>query len=225
MMGCITAPFRAAGCLVLLVVAVYGWLNRDRLVGAARQLLDRAGVDLPSRGSSGPPAAASSGRPGRRASASAEAKVDSLNGWRADSVVLSAAEVASLLGTGLDPRFRKQLDSLRVELGENEITVNARLSTAAIPRKLLGPLSGALGDWEPVQLAGPVAVTRAERGEWTIRRLRIRNFPLPGELAARMIAQATGDSTRQTVRFRVPPGVRDLHVHPTGAVLYGTPPR
>jgi len=35
--------------------------------------------------------------PGSRALVTAHAKIDSLNGWRADSVVLSASEVASIV--------------------------------------------------------------------------------------------------------------------------------
>ncbi len=225
MIGCLTAPFRAVGCLMILVALGWGWWNRDRVMTEAHRLRDWIGSDA-GTGTATPASRASSiGRPGQRARRTAEVKIDSLNGWRADSVVLSAAEVASLLGSGLDPRLRKRLDSLRVELGEGEIVVNARFSTAALPRDLLGPLGGAVRPWEPVQVAGPVAITRSERGEWTVRSFRVRNFPLPRELMGRLVARATGDSVRQTIRFRVPPGVRDMHVHPSGATLYGSPPR
>ncbi|MBA3658831.1 MAG: hypothetical protein H0W67_04475 [Gemmatimonadales bacterium] len=225
MIGCLTAPFRAVGCLVILTALAWGWWNRDRVMTEAHRLMDRAGIEAGTGTAKPASQSGSIGRPGQRARRSAEAKIDSLNGWRADSVVLSAAEVASLLGNGLDARLRKRLDSIRVELGEGEIVVNALFSTAALPRDMLGPLGGAVRPWEPVQVAGPVAVTRPERGEWTVRRFRVRDFPLPRELMGRLVGRATGDSVRQSIRFRIPPGVRDLHVHRSGATLYGSPPR
>jgi hypothetical protein len=55
--------------------------------------------------------------------------VDSLNGWRADSVVLTASEFASLVGSGMDRELRSRLDSLQIELLEGEIQVSGRLHT------------------------------------------------------------------------------------------------
>ncbi|MEP6688594.1 MAG: hypothetical protein ABJC36_09615, partial [Gemmatimonadales bacterium] len=136
MMGCLTAPFKVVGCLGLLAALVVGWLYRDRVVREGRRLLER--VEAP-HGASRP--AVTAGRPGTRALASARAKIDSLNGWRADSVVLSPSEVASLMGNGLDPRFRHELDSLHVELLTDEVRVHARLRTARLPQELVGPLA------------------------------------------------------------------------------------
>src|SRR5262249_44615243 len=138
-MGCLTAPFKVLGCLGLIALLIVGWLYRDRVVREGRQLLGRIEGSNPAAGAS-----ASRGRPGRRALASAEAKIDSLNGWHADSVVLTASEVASLLGSGLSPAFRKELDSLQVELLDGELTVHARLRTARLPRELVGPLAAVL---------------------------------------------------------------------------------
>src|SRR3954447_4115995 len=106
-MGCLAAPFKFAGCLGLLAALFIGWMYRDRLTSEARRVFGSFGeTEEPT----------SSGRPGSRALVTAHAKIDSLNGWRADSVVLSASEVASMIGSGLDPSLPTPLAALQVEL-------------------------------------------------------------------------------------------------------------
>ena len=210
-MGCLTAPFKALGCLALLVALGLAWLYRDRLEQEARQVIDRVRHGVP----------ASGGRPGLTALESANAKVDSLNGWRADSVVLTPSEFASLVGSGMDRRLRGQLDSLQVQLLDGEIRVSARLRTSALSPELVGPLAGALGPTEPVDAAGPVRVTRAGVGEWRVRSFRIGDFSVPDELVPRLVGQALGDPGRATVPVMVPKGVRAIRVRPGAAILYG----
>jgi hypothetical protein len=210
-MGCLTAPFKLLGCLVLAVGLGLAWLYRDRIEHEARQVIDRVRNVAPS----------SAGRPGVSALESANAKVDSLNGWRADSVVLTPSEFASLVGSGMDRELRGQLDSLRVELLDGEIRVSARLRTAALSPELVGPLAGALGRTEPVDAAGPLQVTRPGAGEWRVRSFRIGNFPVPDEMLPRLVGQALGDPGRATVPIKVPAGVRAIRVRPGGAILYG----
>lgn len=173
-MGCLTAPFKVLGCLGLLAALVVGWLYRDRVVREGRRILGRIEAPAEKR-----PPGASAGRPGTRSLASARAKIDSLNGWRADSVVLSPSEVASLMGVDLAPKFRKELDSLQVELLDGEVQVRARLRTARLPRELVGPLATALRPNEPVEATGPLRVLRPGVGEWAVRSFQIRAFPCP----------------------------------------------
>jgi hypothetical protein len=217
-MGCLTAPFKVLGCLGLAVLLVIGWLYRDRVVREGRRLLGR--IEAPTAPAS--PAAAW-GRPGMRALASAEAKIDSLNGWGADSVVLSPAEVASLMGRGLSPEFRKELDSLQVELLDGEVKVRARLRTARLPRDLVGPLAAVLQPHEPVEAIGPLRVTGPGTGEWAVRSMQIRNFPVPAPAVQRLVSRALRDSTRHTVPWKVPDGVRAVRIRPGGVTLYGAP--
>ena len=219
MMGCLTAPFRALGCLVLIAALALGWLYRDRLVNEGHRLLDRISA---SSASSGP--ASSPARPGSRALATARAKIDSLNGWRADSVVLTPAEVASLIGNGLSPELRRELDSLRVELLEGQIRVRARLRTEHLPKDALGPLSRALGPSEPIEAAGPLRVTGPRQGSWTVRALRIGDVPIPGPAVPHVMERVLGDS-REAVPWTVPAGVRAIRVRPDGATLYGAAPK
>jgi hypothetical protein len=214
-MGCLTAPFKVLGCLGLVTLLILGWLYRDRVVREGRQLLGRIEGSAPAGMS------AARGRPGSRALATAEAKIDSLNGWHADSVVLTASEVASLMGSGLAPAFRKELDSLQVELLDDEVRVRARLRTARLPRELVGPLASVLRPHEPVEATGPLRVTGPGVGEWAVRSFQIRDFPVPASAVRTLVSRALGDSTRSTVPWKVPAGVRAVRVRPTGATLYG----
>jgi hypothetical protein len=212
--GCLTAPFRALGCLVLIASAALGWLYRDQVVRTARGWLARAdGATAP--------AAAPAGRPGARALASAKAKVDSLNGWRADSVVLTPSELASLVGDGMDRELRRQLDSLRVEPIAGELRVRARLRTGRLPNDVVGPLAIALRETEPIEAVGPLRVAAPRAGEWTVRSLRIRELPLPADLVPRVVSRVLGDPDRHAVPVKVPPGVRAIRLEPGAAILYG----
>ncbi|MBA3346775.1 MAG: hypothetical protein H0T44_15980 [Gemmatimonadales bacterium] len=213
MTGCLAAPFRLLGCLVLLAALVLGWLYRDRIVREGRRVLgptEAAPAVLP-------------GRPGQRALASARSKIDSLNGWRADSVVLTPAEVASLIGSGLEPTLRSELDSLQVRLLDDEIEVTARLKTARLPKEVMGPLAAALRPTEPIEAAGPLRVVGAGKGEWSIRSFRIRDFPVPADMVPELVARTLGDPSRRTVPVRMPVGIREIRLRPGGATLYGAP--
>jgi hypothetical protein len=211
-MGCLAAPFRFVGCLGLLILLGIGWLYRDRITSEARRVFGSLGDQE---------ASSSAGRPGTRSLMSAQAKIDSLNGWRADSVVLTASEVASMIGSGLDPDLRKQLDSLQVELQDGSIAVKARLATARLPQELTGPLAIALRPTEPIEAAGPLEVVGPEQAEWAVRSFRIRNFPLPQDAVPNLVSKAFGNPKRKTVPVRIPPGIREIRLSPTGATLYG----
>jgi hypothetical protein len=219
-MGCLTAPFKLAGCLGLLVLLGLGWLYRDRLVPEGRALIERV-TDRPADRSGS--ALTPRGRPGARALASATAKIDSLNGWRADSVVLTPSEVASLMGRGLAPAFRRELDSLEVELLAGEVSARAGLRTDRLPREVLGPLGGAVRPREPVEVRGPLRVTGPGAGEWVVRSCRIRGVPVPAAAFERLLGRALGTTARGTVPWSVPPGIRAVRVRPGSATLYGAP--
>ncbi|MEO7476525.1 MAG: hypothetical protein ABI860_11485 [Gemmatimonadales bacterium] len=217
MMGCLTAPFKALGCLVFLAALILGWLYRDVVVREGRRLLGR--IEGPASASA--PGAVTAGRPGTRSLASARAKIDSLNGWRADSVVLTPSEVASLMGQGFAPEFRRELDSLRVELLHGEVKVRARINTKRLPSEVIGPFAMALQPTEPVEAVGPLRVTGPGVGEWDVRSFRIREFPIPAAAVKTLVTRALRDSSRRTVPWQVPAGIRGVRVRPTGATLYG----
>ena len=211
-MGCLSLPFKLLGGVALVLALAVGWLYRDRLSAELGRLFDRSSAE----------ASITTGRPGATALSSAKSKVDSLNGWRADSVVLTASEVASLIGAGLHPALRRQLDSLQVELQEGKVAVRAKLATARLPRELTGPLALALREREPVQAGGPIKVIGPGKAECAVQSFRIRDFPIPRDAVPKLMAKAFGDSTR-SIPVRIPAGIKEIRVHPYGAILLGAP--
>ena len=211
-MGCLAAPFKFAGCLGLIILLGIGWLYRDRLETEARRVFGIFGSST---------APVSVGRPTTRSIVSARAKIDSLNGWRADSVVLTASEVAALIGSGLDPSLRSQLDSLQVELREGSVAVRASLATKRLPRELVGPLSIALRPTEPIEAAGPLEVVGPRRAEWELQSFKIRNIPLPRDALPKLVSRALGKPDRNTVPVRIPAGISKIRVRPSGVTLLG----
>ncbi|HET8624694.1 MAG TPA: hypothetical protein VFM14_14110 [Gemmatimonadales bacterium] len=209
-MGCLLAPFRALGCLVVLVGLAGAWLYRDRLLEMGGRLL---------RGEPAPVEAI--GRPGPRALAAARARADSLTRGRADTVVLSANETASLIVAGLAPAVRSQLDSLQVTLRQERIELTMSLATGRLPRNVVGPLGIGLRNREPVRASGPFAVMKPGVGEWTIDRIDVRGMPLPADLVPTLLERLFAEPGRRSVELALPRGVREVRVSPLGLVLYG----
>ncbi len=209
-MGCILAPFRALGCLALIAGAAGVWLYRDRVMEIGGRML---------RGEPAP--AVVSGRPGTRALAAATARADSVARGRADSVVLDASETASLIGAGLAPAVRSQLDSLVVTLGDARIELGAGLATGRLPRNVVGPFGVALRDREPIRASGSLVVVQPGVAEWTIDRLEVRGVPLPADAVPALLERLFADPGRRSLALALPRGVDDLRVSPAGLVLYG----
>ncbi|HET8650305.1 MAG TPA: hypothetical protein VFL95_09705 [Gemmatimonadales bacterium] len=211
-MGCITWPFKLLVVLLIIGAGAAAWLYRDRLLPGARKL-------------GAPEAVHEIGRPSESGLRSARLRVDSLRRNRADSITLSAGEMASLLGAGLDQTVRGRLDSLQVGLGEGTVQVRAILDTRRLPRELVGPFGIALRDHEPIVAGGPVRMTGPGHAEWDVRQLEIRNFPFPKDVVPKLVEKALGDSARHTLPVTLPSGVSGLRIHPDGVTLYGASPR
>lgn len=206
-----TLPFRVLGIFVLAGLVSGAWLFRAEILRLVRPQVSRVTESLGSDGG---------GRPGPSALARAQDKVDSLHGWAADSVVLSASEMASLLADGLPREARGHLDSISLELGDARVTVTARLETAQIPKEALGPLAGALDPWERVSAAGPVRVIKAGRAEWQVDALTLRGFTLPEEASRQLVERALPGSAGGVVPLALPKGVAGLRVRRDGVALY-----
>ncbi len=216
MLGCLSLPFRLLGLAIVAGLVYLGWTERGRIAAYWHQLTDRPAATAPG----------DTGRPGEAALQAATSKIDSLNGWRADSVVLTASEMASLIGAGLDRRVREDLDSLAVTLGEGRIEVAALIRTAGVPREVLGPLAGALADWEPITAAGTVQVTGPSRAEWRVDAFRARDFEFPREMVPRIVGLVAGQARDGALPILIPQGIGGVRVYPGGVTLYssGSPP-
>jgi hypothetical protein len=209
MRGCLSLPFRVLGCLGLVVLLVVGYLYRDRVFQFVKDL------------TGGKAATTEIGRPTAEGARRARDKVDSLNAWRADSVVLTASEMASLIRTGLDPAFRDQVDSIGVTLGERRIGIEASLETSRIPKDVMGPLGSMVGAREHLSASGTVELVEPGRAVWIVDRLTLGSFPFPRDLIPRLLERALGSRSSQ-VPFEVPQGIRAVHVRPTGVSLFGS---
>ena len=184
--------FRLVGILVLAALVSAAWLYRDQLTAMVRPT----------------PAEGPVGQPSSAALARAHDRVDSLNGWHADSVVLSASEMASLLQAGLPKEARSHIDSLAVTLGDNRIELSGRLDTSVLPRDQLGLLAGALNGATPGYAV------------WSVDRLTLRGFELPESVSRNIAGRVLGGSHDGTIRIPLPSGIGGLRVRPQGVALY-----
>jgi hypothetical protein len=214
--GCLKGLLRLFVFALLLAGVAAAWWYRAPLGRAVERLTGRRGTGLP-------PVSADSGigAPTPSALASAEAKMAALRRRGGpDSVTLSANEMASLVGSGIDWTVRRTFDSLRVDLGEGVLAVHARLETKLIPREALGPLRGLLAEREPLRIAGPIAITHPGIARWTVRELSLRGFPFPPPAVRALARQAAGADSTGAVALRVDSAIADVAVHPAAVVLY-----
>jgi hypothetical protein len=209
MFGCLTLPFRLLGVLLVVAAAAGLWFYRDQVGGVVRGLLgDAATVEA-------------SGRADRSSLKPAVRKLADLQAGRADSVILSADETATLFATRLDPRLLRQLDSLEVRLGDDRIRIKALLHTERIPRGVFGPLNVVVRDVEPVDFAGALVVLDPKgHAEWRVREAEVRGFPLPSPLVLTLLRKAMDDSTVTGIPVTLPPGARAVRVSQAGLILY-----
>ncbi len=210
MIGCLTAPFKMLAFLVLIAALVLGFLYRDRLGEWGRE----AWRDFRNE----PAAVAVVGAPSEDALASARQKIEQLGG--ADSVVLGADEVASLLRAGLDPYTRGTMDSLEVRLRDGAIAATATVRTSRLPSGMMGPLGMALREYEPITAEGSLRVGAPGEGQWQVDRISFRDIPLPRDAVPAIMQRVSGDSTR-TVPVRLPEEVRGIRLRADGVTLYG----
>ena len=214
MYGLLKALLRL-GCLVVLIIVAIGvWWYHVPIGHALAGYLGRRSA-LP------PVTDTSVGAPTPAALQSTEHKLERLKQPSSpDSVVLSANEIASLIGSGLDWSVRKSFDSLRVELQEGSVAVHCRLDTRVIPPDALGPLTGMLNPMEPLRIAGPVRIERPGVARWRIDELALRGIPFPGPMVKQLARRVAGADSTGAVALRVSPSFSDVAVHRTGVVLY-----
>jgi hypothetical protein len=214
--GCLKGLLRLFVFALLLVgVAAAYWYRQpighafDRIVGRRDTALPKVSAD------------SGIGAPTPAALASAQRKLATLaQPHGPDSVVLTPNEMASLVGNGIDWTVRKTFDSLRIELLEGSIAVNARLDTKLIPQDALGPLRGLLAEREPIRIAGPLRIARPGLARWTVQSIALRGFPFPAPAVKALARQTAGADTTGSVGLQVDPAVHDLAIHPGGVVLY-----
>ena len=60
-----------------------------------------------------------------------------------------------------------------------------------------------------------------EAGALRVDAVKLRGLPFPSALVGRFMSTSLDASADGTVRFKLPEGIRDLKVRPSGVVLYG----
>jgi len=213
--GCLKGIARLAGLALLLLALAVAWWFREPILRTGSLWFGPKRTALP------PVADTAVGAPTPAAVASSGSKLRKLTRpGGPDSVLLSANEMASLIGGGLDWTVRKTFDSLRVELLDGSFAVHARLDTRALPPDALGPIAMMLGEREPLRLAGPLVVQSSGRGRWTVQELSVRGFPFPGPMVQQILRRVAGADSTGALMVPLPPDVESIAIRPTGVVLY-----
>ncbi len=217
MSGCLRGVLRL-GCLALVLAgALAAWWFREPLIRTAARWFGPHSTKLP------PVADTAVGAPTPKALSSTQTKIDRLKrSTGPDSVVLSANEVAALIGSSMDWSVRKSFDSLRVELLEGSLAVHCRLDTRVIPPDVLGPVAGLLNPREPLRIAGPLRIERPGIARFTVDELSLRGIRFPGPVVRQLAQRLAGADSAGGVPLRVQSGFADVVIHPTGIVLYRT---
>jgi len=208
MRGCLSLPFRLLGLALLVLAGYVAWSNRDEI----RRRVHEWTAEGPA------PAPAERGHP-----ADPKAVLRRLEAFRAggaDSVVLSADELAGLASDLAGRMVPLAMDSVEIRLDRDDIEIRARVDTRKVPVSL-GPLSRVVRDHEYVEAGGRLMFRRAGLAEWEVERVRIRGLPVPISLVNQQIRRFAPRAANSTVPVSLPAGVTGLRVTPGGLTLYG----
>jgi hypothetical protein len=210
MSGCLTLPFRLAALLVLVLLGFAGWSYRREI---RRQI--HAWTEEPA-----PPPSRGLAEPDR--AVSALRRIESLGRAGKDSVVLTAADVASVVAELASHAMPGGLDSVEAELGQDDLVLRARVDARKLPVSL-GPVAGMVREREHVEAGGTLLFRRNGLAEWRVERARVRGLPLPRELVDELFRRMTGNATGGLIAVKLPGAVSGLRISPAGVTLYGPP--
>ena len=213
MEGCLKAIGRLGCLLAILILAGVVYWFRAPIVHTAAKYLGPHSTRLP------PVSDTSVGAPTPGAVRAAAAKLASLGPRR------SRLGGAHAERNGLAHRWRNRLDraqgfdSLRVELLDSSIAVDARLDTRVLPRDALGPAERVLSTYEPLRMAGPVTSSQPGLAHWKMQERSVHGFAFPAPAVARL-AKLVAGADDGSVPVLVPTTIRRIAINPTGVVCY-----
>lgn len=208
MSGCLALPLRLAAVALLVLGGFIAWSYRHEI---KRQIHSWTAE-------SAPPSASGRARPDLVAPA--RLRMDSLLRARKDSVVLSAAELASLVASATAEVLPGAVDSVEVRLDADDVEIRGRVDTRRIPVSL-GPLGGMMRDHEFVEAGGRLIYRRSGIAEVQVERVRVRGVPVPMTLAEGMLRRFTRSAPGGVIEVPIPRSVTGLRVSPSGLTLYG----
>ena len=214
--GCLRNMFAMAGCAtILLVAAIAGWQYRSQLADAYQTF----------RGVGEPTASQEDFREGP-GSPSPEARESAIRKYQRmaridgpEFVILSSAEMASLIRDGLDPVGRRALDSLSVTFEDGRFILEALLVTDVWGKDALGLLGGLLRPYEPLRAAGPARIARPGVLAWEPDEFSVRSIPfLRAAIPPIVNRLAGGDDGRML--FGVPSTIAEIRIEPEKMIFY-----
>jgi hypothetical protein len=201
-------PFRLLFLAVLVLAGFAAWSYRREI---KRQIHEWTA-------DSGPPEVV--GRAEVGSLANVRRRLDSLARRRADSVLLSASDVAGSVETIANRLVPGSIDSVTVRLDREDIDLRGRVDTRTVPVSL-GPVRGVVRDHEFVEAGGRLVYRKPGIAEWQVERVRVRGVPVPRELAERLLRSFGATAELGALTVPLPPAVTGLRVTAAGIVMYG----
>ena len=197
MFGC----FRRLGCLVLLlIIGVLAWFNRDRLEAIYR----RYAGDVPPADTTAVARATGGWEPltGDKATRG-QAAVQSLSTSNGPAFVnLSPGEASSYIFLAVAKQLPASSEDITSRVKNDRLYVRANVALKDFGgAKILGPLGGLLGERDTVQLGGTINVLRPGEGEFLVKDVKIGSFPVPDAIIPRLI--------RRIRKGEMPAGISD----------------
>jgi hypothetical protein len=188
------------GCLVVLaLLAVIGWLTRDRwLHMVSGRAAARGDSTVAAAGREGvwQPLTAQGGERARRA-------LGDLARPNGPTVVMvSAPDLGAYVYQELARQLPPSADSVEAMALGDQLHVRASVRLRELGgREVLGPLAAMLGDREWLQIGGNLRVVRPGLGELIVREIRVGQLRIPTGLIPRLL--------RQVSRQDRPPGISE----------------
>ncbi len=220
MFGC----FRRLGCLVvLLILAVVAWFNRDRLETTYR------------RYAGGAPSADTAAAPGGWEPLTAEkanrgqAAVQALSRPGGPAFAnLTAGEAASYIFLEASKQLPPSSEDIASSVIGDRLYVRANVALKDFGEtKVLGPLAAFLGDRDTVQLGGSINVIRSGVGEFQVKDVKIGALDVPSAIIPRLIRQLRrGDPPEGlsdgSLPMTLPPYIGDVRIADGRITVYRT---
>jgi hypothetical protein len=199
-MGCLKS---IVGLVLVLVLAVMLFLNRDRITTAWHDL--RGGREETQLG------------PSLELADIAEGKLADLKSGEARSASLSSNELQSLLQYKYRQLLPAFVDSPRVELKDGKVTVQARVPIDRLPSlSELGEAASFLPDTTELAVTGSLLPLADGRVALAVDQVRAARIPLPKRLisgALQKLGRKDEEGLPQdALALRLPPGVDAAYV-------------
>ena len=209
-LSCLAWPARLMGTAALAALLYLGWVNRAEVRRWVHQVTAEAAPP--------PDETVTPGELRRRAAT----RLDSLARGRADSVVLTPREVATMVIEEVNRRAAGVADSVTVQLRDGGVAIRAQIDAARLPKAALGPLAEWITGRETVAVEGPLVLRRLGTAEWRVDQVTIRGLPLPRGLWERLLVLVVPGASG-ILTFPVDRWITGIRVTPGGAVLFGGP--